>query len=134
MQFLNIRAPVRNKRQLISIVDDDEPVREAVKGLMRSMGFPTVAFASGADFLQSPVVVRTGCLIADVNMPGMSGFDLHGHLSAQGHAVPTVLITAYPAESARTFALASGVIAYLTKPFVEADLSEAVRIALARRR
>jgi FixJ family two-component response regulator len=98
------------------------------------MGFSAEAFASGADFLQSRSIVRTACLIADVNMPGMSGFDLHGHLSAQGHAVPTVLITAYPAESARSLALESGIVAYLAKPFVEADLLEAVNVALARRR
>jgi FixJ family two-component response regulator len=119
-------------RQLIAIVDDDEYVREAIRGLMRSMGFAVEAFSSGPDFLRSSQVGCTACLIADVNMPEMSGLDLYHRLSELGNAIPTILITAYPTEEVRSLALEAGIIAYLVKPFAETDLLDGVRIALAR--
>jgi FixJ family two-component response regulator len=124
--------PVPDKRGLIAIVDDDEDVREAIRGLMRAMGFAAEAFSSADGFLRSSHVNRTACLIADVNMPGMSGLDLCHRLSELGKATPTILITAFPTEDLRSRARAAGVVRFLTKPFVEADLVDGVRIALAR--
>jgi FixJ family two-component response regulator len=113
---------VRQREPLISVVDDDESVREATLGLMQSLGYRAAAFPSAEDFLQSREVQRTSCLIADINMPGMSGLDLHRRLSAPGKPFPTILITAYPDERVREGALDAGVICYLSKPFDEGDL------------
>ena len=119
-------------KPLISIVDDDEPMREAVKGLMKSWGYRVEAAASAEEFLRSPHVHSTSCLIADVQMPGMTGLDLHRHLSASGKVIPTVLITAYPDDGVRERALAAGVSGYLSKPFDENDLLACIRSALTR--
>ena len=118
------------RKPLISIVDDDESVREAAKGLMKSLGYTAETFPSAEDFLESQQVPRTTCLIADVNMPGMSGLDLHRHLSSSGKRIPTILITAYPDNSVRERALNAGVICYLSKPFDEADLLSCLHSAL----
>jgi FixJ family two-component response regulator len=121
---------VPNQQLLISIVDDDESVREATRGLMMSLGYTAAAFPTAEDFLQSSEVRQTSCLIADVNMPGMSGLDLHRHLSAAGTPLPTILITAYPDEKIREGALNAGVICYLSKPFDESDLLSCLSTAL----
>jgi FixJ family two-component response regulator len=121
---------VRNKQPFIAIVDDDESVREAVKGLVRSIGLSAEAFASAEDFLRSPHLSRAACLVTDLNMPGMSGLDLHCHLTMVRKSIPTVLITAYPTDSVRARALSAGVICYLAKPFSEDDLLDCVRSAL----
>ncbi|MDL2410852.1 response regulator, partial [Rhizobium calliandrae] len=84
---------------LIAIVDDDVSMREAVEGLVRSLGFDAHAFSSAGDFLRSPDLNRTACLVTDIHMPGMTGLDLHRHLIASGERIPTVLITAHPNES-----------------------------------
>jgi FixJ family two-component response regulator len=86
------------------------------------MGFAAEAFESGEEFLRSPHPGRTACLVADVNMPGMSGLDLHRRVPALPTSIPTVLITAYPNDSVRVRALSAGVIGYLAKPFSEDDL------------
>ena len=114
---------------MITIVDDDEPIREAVKGLMKSLGYLAGASASAEEFLRSPHVRRTSCLIADVQMPGMTGLDLHRHLSASGKPIPTILITAYPDDGVRERALSAGVIGYLSKPFEQDDLLACIRSA-----
>ncbi len=111
----------------ISVVDDDELMRDAIRGLMKSLGYTAKAFASAEEFLNSHQVPRTSCLIADVQMPGMTGLDLHRHLVASGKTIPTILITAYPDEIAREHALADGVIGYLSKPFDENDLLACIR-------
>jgi FixJ family two-component response regulator len=121
------------KKPLISIVDDDESVREATKGLMKSLGFTAEAFPSAAAFLTSRHLRRTACLIADVNMPGMTGPELHDRLMALGRTIPTILITAYPDDNVRARALAAGVIGYFKKPFDEDDLLGCIRSALGRR-
>jgi FixJ family two-component response regulator len=121
---------VPKQKRLISIVDDDESVREATKGLMKSLGFMAEVFPCAEDFLQSQQVPRTSCLIADVNMPGMSGLDLHRHLSASGNPIPTILITAYPDDGVRELALNAGVICYLSKPFQESDLLSCIHSSL----
>lgn len=120
-------------KPLISIVDDDESMREALKGLMKSLGHRVEAAASAEEFLRSPHICRTSCLIADVQMPGMTGLDLHRHLSASGKPIPTILITAYPDDSVRERAVAAGAIGYLSKPFDESDLLACVRSALTTR-
>jgi FixJ family two-component response regulator len=119
-----------NSNALISIVDDDESVREAVEGLIESLGFRVRAFSCARDFLASPAVADTSCMIADVQMPQMSGLELHRRLAEQGRDIPTILITAYPNEGVRARALANGVIGYLIKPFDNDALIECVRSAL----
>jgi FixJ family two-component response regulator len=115
---------------LISIVDDDEESRDAVAVLTRSLGFAVTTFSCAAEFLSSPDFMRTACLIADINMPGMTGVELHRHLVKGGHGIPTILITAYPDDTVRARAIADGVIAYLSKPCSEVALLDCVRVAL----
>jgi FixJ family two-component response regulator len=119
-----------SNRTLISIVDDDESVREATRGLMSALGFTAEAFASGEDFLQSGRVQGTSCLIVDMQMPGMTGLELHARLVASGRAIPTILITAYPDNRGRARALDAGITYYLTKPFSEDALLACIRSAL----
>src|SRR6267378_3197988 len=118
------------KRFLISIVDDDRLVREAIAGLLRAYGFVPEAFASAASFLGSEIRHRTDCLIADVQMPGMSGIELFGQLVASGETVPTILVTAYADDRERRRALRAGVQSYLPKPFDESQLLACVQAAL----
>ena len=113
---------MRKPKPLISVVDDDESMREAVRGLMKSLGYAAEAFASAEEFLSSRQVPRTSCLIADVQMPGMTGLELYRHLVAAGKTIPTILITAFPDDRIRERALEDGVVGYLSKPFNERDL------------
>jgi FixJ family two-component response regulator len=99
---------------------------------MRSIGLVAQAFSSGEEFLRSPELSRTGCLVVDFNMPKMSGLDLHNNLSRLGKEIPTVLITAYPSDDTRARALQAGVICYLPKPFDESELLSCIRAALDR--
>jgi FixJ family two-component response regulator len=115
---------------LISIVDDDETTREAVAGLVRSLGFVVAVFENAADFLTSDHLSRTACLIADVRMPGMTGPELHNYLMASGTSIPTVLITAYPDEAAHARALKAGVRCYLAKPLNPDELLACIRSAI----
>jgi FixJ family two-component response regulator len=107
---------------LISIVDDDESIRESTKGLIRSLGYQAATFASAEEFLQSDSVDRTACLITDVQMPGLSGIDLQRGLIAQGVRMPTIFITAFPEEETRARAMKAGALGYLSKPFSEDSL------------
>jgi FixJ family two-component response regulator len=116
---------------VIAVVDDDESVREALTGLMRSLGYRAAAFQSAEDFLNSKQRGRAACLIADVQMPGMTGPELHDQLVASGDSIPTILITAYPDEAVRARALQAGVRCYLTKPFSEDDLLACINSAVA---
>ena len=115
---------------LITVVDDDEEVREALTGLMRSRGYPAIGFASAAEFLAETNAFDTSCLIADVHMPGMTGFELHDRLLEEGHAIPTILITAFPDDSDRVRALSDGVIGYLAKPCEARTLLAYIQVAL----
>ena len=115
---------------LISIVDDDEFARKGITRLMKSLGFRVEAFASAMAFLAFPKIADTACLIADVQMPHMTGFELHRRLVTSGHAIPTILITGYPDEDLRGRAMADGIICYLTKPFYENALIACVQAAL----
>jgi FixJ family two-component response regulator len=115
---------------VISIVDDDEQVRVALGRLMKAHGYLVETFDSGASLLGSEHLAATDCLIADVQMPGMSGLELHGRLVATGRPIPTILITGHPDEDVRSRALQGGVFRYLTKPIDGADLLTCVRSAL----
>ena len=119
-------------KTLISIIDDDEDFREALQGLMTSMGFRVEAFSSALDFLARTNIRDTSCLIVDVHMPRMTGIELHRCLVESGYAIPTILITAYPDESVRVRAMADGVIGYLTKPCDSEELLACVSSALER--
>lgn len=118
------------KALLVSVVEDDPFFRESMKRLMRSLGYRVEGFPSAVDFLASPRVVETACLIADVHMPAMTGLELHRHLSDAGYAIPTILVTAYPDEDARARALRYGVICFLRKPIDDKRLVQCLRAAL----
>jgi FixJ family two-component response regulator len=115
----------------ISIVDDDESVREALVDLMKSHGYHAEAFDSSLAFLDSDQRNRTDCLIADIQMPGMTGIELHTRLLAFEEPIPTILITAVPDDDARDRALQAGVHCYLAKPFDEGELLACIRSAVA---
>jgi FixJ family two-component response regulator len=118
------------KTPVISIVDDDELVREGTLDLLKSMGFCAVAYSSAADFLNSNKRHSTSCLIADVQMPGMTGLELYSHLAGSGNKIPTILITAYPGVHDQSRMLQAGVICHLTKPFSYDDLFAGICSAL----
>jgi len=104
----------------IAIVDDDEAVREAMKLLMRSLGYHASTFASADEFLNSEQLDDTSLLITDVQMPGLSGIDMQDLLIAEGHRIPIIFITGHPDDNARVRAVKTGAVAFLTKP-VNAD-------------
>jgi FixJ family two-component response regulator len=118
------------KALLVSVVEDDRFFRESMGRLMRSLGFSVEAFPSAADFLASPRLVETACLIADVHMPAMTGVELHKRLIEMGYAIPTILVTAYPNDVDRARALNDGVVCYLRKPVDEKHLMRCLRAAL----
>jgi FixJ family two-component response regulator len=118
------------KALLVTVVEDDRFFRESMRRLMRSLGYAVEIFSSATDFLASPRLVETACLIADVNMPTMSGVELHRHLIKAGYAIPTILVTAYPNDVDRTRALNDGVVCYLRKPVDENNLIRCLRTAL----
>ena len=120
------------KKPLILIVDDDDAMRNATKRLMRAVGFRAEAFGTAEDLLKSDRVHRAACIIADMQMPKMSGLEMHRRLVGSGTAIPTILITAYPEDSVRTRALEAGIICYLTKPFSKNDLLACIHSALDR--
>src|ERR1700741_5480384 len=101
---------------LVSIVDDDQPFRESMRKLVTLLGYTVEAFPSAADFLASRLLPETACLVADVHMPGMTGVELHRHLVDTGHAIPTILVTAYPDEAVRYRAVQVGGVGDLSKP------------------
>ena len=117
-------------RPLISIVEDDQPFRESMRKLITSLGYTVEAFPSAADFLASPFLTATACLVTDVQMPGMTGVELHRHLVDAGYAMPTIIVTAYPDEVVRRRALNDGVVCYLCKPVDDDHLERCLRSAL----
>jgi len=117
---------------IITIVDDDPSVRAGIARLLRSLGFSAFAFASATEFLLSPQLSDTACLIADVEMPGMSGVELQEHLIAHGHSTPIVFITAFPEGRIRDRVMSAGAVDFLRKPFNEVQLIECVERALGR--
>lgn len=119
---------------VISIIDDDDSVRIATKNLVRSLGYEVNMFASAEAFLQSPKLTQCACVIADVQMPTMSGVELQYHLRELGHRVPFIFITAFPEARIRARALKDGAVAFLTKPFDGGLLIECLDAALEQGR
>ena len=115
---------------LISIVDDDQAVRDALKRMLQSHGFATAAFASAEQFLSWALAHSAACLILDVRMPGMTGLALHDYLNSTGCRIPTILITACPTSGERRRVIASGVASYLAKPVSEQVLLDTIREVL----
>jgi FixJ family two-component response regulator len=113
---------------LVSVVDDDESVRESLPDLLREMGFTVQAFASAQEFLASDAVGRTSCLIVDIAMPTMTGFELQRELTGRQRHIPIVFVTAH--AHLRPRALENGAIECLVKPFSEATLLKAINSAL----
>jgi FixJ family two-component response regulator len=114
----------------ISIVDDDASIREALKSLMRSARFSVEAFASAEEFLASERLNDTSCLILDVHLPGMSGFELQGYLNFEQRGIPIVFITAHADETSRQRALKGGAIEFLSKPVRRETLFKAIQSAM----
>jgi FixJ family two-component response regulator len=121
------------KRSLVSIVDDDESVRESLPDLLQQFGFAVKAFSTAEAFLASDVLSETSCLLLDVAMPGMSGPDLHRELTRRRQKIPTVFITASGDKTVRPRLLAQGAVECLFKPFSETALLDAVNAALRMR-
>ena len=115
---------------MIAIVDDDEAIRSALEGLMRSAGLQARSFASAEEFLESGLHPDTGCLIADIRMPGMSGLELQAKLNSENCRIPTIFITAHGDERMRMQALRAGAVEFLAKPFDDEALLDSVRAAL----
>jgi FixJ family two-component response regulator len=118
------------KPTLVVVVEDDRFFRESMRRLMRSRGYYVETFQSAADFLSSPHLSETACLIADVQMPAMTGPELYRHLIASGYEIPTILVTAYADDQVRVRALKDGVVCYLRKPVDEKLLLACLDAAL----
>jgi FixJ family two-component response regulator len=117
---------------VISIIDDDASVRAATENLLSSHGYLVRTFASAEEFLQSPHSHDSACVVADVQMPVMSGLELLLHLRAQGHNLPFIFITAFPEDSVRAQALKAGAMGFLAKPFAAPALIKCVATALGQ--
>ena len=115
---------------MVAIVDDDDLMRSAVEGLLKSAGLPSRAFASAEEFLNSGQHRKVRCLVADIRMPGMTGLELQARLNAEHCRIPTIFITAHGDEKMRMQALRAGAVEFLAKPFDDEALLESVRAAL----
>jgi FixJ family two-component response regulator len=124
---------VLSKQSLISIVDDDQSFRDSMRRLVKSLGYTSAAYASAAEFLASPRLAATDCLVADIHMPEMSGVELYRHLVETGRGIPTILVTAYPDDRVQERMLNEGVRCYLRKPLEEAVLIDCLHSAATRR-
>jgi len=124
------QAARRHRHRLISVVDDDESIREALESLLEWAGFEVELFGSAHEFLSSTRLSEVACLVADVRMPGMTGLELQRQLAAAGFRIPIVFITAHGDDAARARALRAGAVAFLRKPFSEQALLDAVQAAL----
>jgi FixJ family two-component response regulator len=122
---------IKEKPNVVAIVDDDELIRVSLQGLMKEAGFPAVVFGSAEEFLNSGEPQRTGCLIADIRMPGMSGLELQSKLNQDRYRIPIIFITAQGDEKLRLQALRAGAVEFLTKPFDDEVLLQNVRAAMS---
>lgn len=118
---------------VVSIIDDDEFIRDATYRLVKSLGFSAPTFASADEFLRSPHLYDTSCVISDVQMPGTSGIALQSILIAKGMKVPIIFITAFPEERIRAQAMQAGAFCYLNKPFESSALIRCIEDALSAR-
>src|SRR6202171_131085 len=121
---------IQRKTKLVAIVDDDDLMRSALQGMLKSVGLPSQAFASAEEFLESGQQHQTACLIADIRMPGMSGLELQAKLNAEHCRIPTIFITAHGDERMRMQALRAGAVEVMAKPVDDEILLESVRAAL----
>jgi FixJ family two-component response regulator len=121
---------VRGKAKMVAIVDDDDLMRMALQGLLKSAGLLAQAFASAEEFLKSGHQQDTGCLITDIRMPGMSGLELQAQLNADHYRIPTIFITAHGEAKMRMQAMRAGAVEFLAKPFNDEALLESVRAAM----
>jgi FixJ family two-component response regulator len=119
------------ERLLVSVVDDDESVRESLPDLLREFGFASQAFSSAEAFLSSDYVNETRCLVLDVSMPGMSGLDLYRELKLRGKRIPVIFMTAKKNETVRPQVLEQGAVECLFKPFSEKVLLDALNAAIS---
>lgn len=119
--------------QVIAIVDDDALIRETLKDLLDSAGYTSVVFSSAQRLLKSKRLGTFACLITDMRMPGTTGVELHERLRAAGHAIPTIIITAYPDETVRARAVRAGIRCYLPKPVTSDALLACIDEALEAR-
>jgi FixJ family two-component response regulator len=118
---------------IVAVVDDDESVRESLPDLLREFGFATHSFSSAEAFLTSDSLVQTECLILDIAMPGMTGFDLQRELKLRGHSIPIIFISAQKDEVVRRRAFQQGAVEFLFKPFSDTALLQALNNALRAR-
>jgi FixJ family two-component response regulator len=118
------------KERLVAVIEDDDSYRRAVQRLLKSAGFQVQSFASAEEFLISDQQQDTGCLIADIRMPGMSGLELQSKLNSDHCSIPTIFITAHGDEKMRMQAMRGGAVKFLAKPFDGETLLGAVRVAL----
>jgi FixJ family two-component response regulator len=116
--------------KMVTVIEDDESYRGAVERLLKSAEFPAQSFSSAEAFLNSGQQHKTGCLISDIRMPGMSGLELQSKLNSEHCRIPTIFITAHGDEKMRLQAMRGGAVKFLTKPFDDEILLEAVRVAL----
>ncbi len=130
MEFMDIGRGSTGERSLVAVVDDDESIRESLPDLLREFGFDAVAFASAREFLTSGTLPDTKCLLLDIAMPGMTGFDLQQELNAQRADTPIIFITAQKDDALRTRACERGAVGFLLKPFSDTDLLKALKKAL----
>jgi FixJ family two-component response regulator len=121
---------IQGKAQMVAIVDDDDLMRTALQGLLKSAGLLTQAFASADEFLRSGHQHDTACLITDIRMPGMSGLELQARLNGDQCRIPTIFITAHGDAKMRMQAMRAGAVEFLAKPFDDETLLESVRAAL----
>ena len=124
--------PILERPKVIAVVDDDESIRSALRGLMKAAGFPAIAFASAEEFLTSGEQQRAACLIVDIRLPGISGLELQSRLNATNNKIPIIFITAHGEEKLRLQALRAGAVEFLTKPFDDEVLLDNIRAALDR--
>ena len=120
-------------KPLITVVDDDQSVREALENLISSVGFEVRLFASAEDFLDSDAPANTDCAVLDLRLPGLSGLELQRRLTAIGQSTPVIIITAQGDDNSHAEAVAAGAIAFLKKPFKEEVLLAAIDSALRRK-
>ena len=121
---------IRGKAKMVAIVDDDDLMRTALQGLLKSAGLLAQSFASAEEFLRSGHQHNTACLITDIRMPGMSGLELQAQLNADHCRIPTIFITAHGDAKMRMQAMRAGAVEFLAKPFDDEALLESVRAAL----
>src|SRR5436853_6150556 len=122
----------QGKTKLVAIVDDDDSMRSALKGLLQSAAFPAQSFASAEEFLKSGQQHQIACLITDIRMPGMSGLELQAQLNAEHCRIPIIFITAHGDEKMRMHALRAGAVEFMAKPINDEALPERIHAAHER--